>query len=61
VDFCDLKVYELRDSMSVDQGIGYDSVERCLVLRTNIGLVDVFAEDSRDRTKSAAAHRDVKK
>jgi hypothetical protein len=30
-----------------------------LVVRTNIGLVDVFAEDSLDRTESAAAHRNA--
>jgi hypothetical protein len=27
VDFCDVKVFGLRDSTSVDQGIGYDSVK----------------------------------
>jgi hypothetical protein len=42
VDFCDVKVFGLRDSTSVDQGIGYDSIKRCLVVRANIGLVDVL-------------------
>jgi hypothetical protein len=28
--------------MIVDQGLGYDSVERELVLKKNVGLVDVF-------------------
>jgi hypothetical protein len=46
VDFCDVIVFGLRDSTSVDQGIGYDSIKRCLVVRANIGLVDVLAEDS---------------
>jgi hypothetical protein len=46
VDFFDVKVFGLWDSTGVDQGIGYDSVKRYLVLRSNIGLVDVFAEDS---------------
>jgi hypothetical protein len=59
VGFCDVKVCGLWDSTSVDQGIGYDSVKRYLIFRTNILLFDIFAEDFLDRAKSAAAHRNA--